>query len=108
MPSELFTGLGIAAVTIGMALQVVHRRSSTAEWCVQTFLKDLFGSISIFLTTPFVVGDFVDIDAGKYVYIYILEMQSEMSGRYEGNILNVGLRTTSVRLLNQGQVTSNN
>jgi small-conductance mechanosensitive channel len=69
-----FTGLGITGVVVGLAAQAT--------------LKDLFGSISIFLNRPFVIGDFVIINQGEY----------------EGYVMEMGFRSTVITTLNNGQV----
>lgn len=65
--SALLTGLGVGGVAVALA--------------VQNVLGDLFASLSIVLDKPFVVGDFIIVDA------------------YMGSVENIGLKTTRIRSL---------
>jgi small-conductance mechanosensitive channel len=72
----LVAGLGIGGIAVALALQNV--------------LGDLFASLSILLDKPFVVGDFVVVDA------------------YLGTIENIGLKTTRLRSLSGEQIVISN
>jgi len=63
--TALLAGLGVGGVAVALALQNV--------------LGDLFASLSIALDKPFVVGDFLNIDA------------------FSGNVERIGIRTTRLR-----------
>lgn len=63
--SALVAGLGVGGIAIGLA--------------VQNILGDLFASLSIVLDKPFVVGDFVVVDA------------------FAGTVENIGVKTTRLR-----------
>jgi small-conductance mechanosensitive channel len=72
----LVAGLGIGGVAVALALQNI--------------LGDLFASLSILLDKPFVVGDFVVVDA------------------HLGTIEHIGLKTTRLRSLSGEQVVMSN
>jgi small-conductance mechanosensitive channel len=74
--TALVTGLGIGGVAVALALQNV--------------LSDLFGSLSIVLDRPFVVGDFVVV------------------GDVMGTVEHVGLKTTRLRSLSGEQLVISN
>ncbi|MDH7478761.1 MAG: mechanosensitive ion channel family protein, partial [Syntrophomonadaceae bacterium] len=65
--SALIAGLGIGGIAVALALQ--------------TILGDLFGSLTIVLDKPFVIGDFITID--------------DLSGTVE----HIGLKSTRIRSL---------
>ncbi len=70
--SALVTSLGIGGIAIALA--------------VQNVLGDLFGSLSIVLDQPFVVGDFI------------------VTGDHAGTVEHIGLKTTRVRSLSGEQL----
>lgn len=72
----LVAGLGIGGIAVALALQNI--------------LGDLFASLSILLDKPFVVGDFVVVDA------------------HLGTIENIGLKTTRLRSLSGEQIVISN
>jgi small-conductance mechanosensitive channel len=72
----LVAGLGIGGIAVALALQNI--------------LGDLFASLSILLDKPFVVGDFVVVDA------------------HLGTIEHIGLKTTRVRSLSGEQIVISN
>jgi len=74
--SALIAGLGIGGIAIALALQRI--------------LGDLFGSLSIVLDKPFVVGDFVVI------------------GDLMGTVEHIGLKTTRIRSLSGEQIVFSN
>ena len=74
--TALVTGLGIGGVAVALALQNV--------------LSDLFGSLSIVLDRPFVVGDFIVV------------------GDFMGTVQHVGLKTTRLRSLSGEQLVISN
>lgn len=74
--TALVTGLGIGGVAVALA--------------VQNILGDLFGSLSIVLDKPFVVGDFIVVD--------------DLAGTVE----RIGLKTTRVRALSGEQLVFSN
>ncbi len=69
----LIAGLGIGGIAIALA--------------AKDSLENLFGSFTIFLDKPFVVGDLISVDG------------------VEGTIEKVGFRSTQIRSLNQSVVT---
>jgi MscS family membrane protein len=69
----LIAGLGIGGIAIALA--------------AKDSLENLFGSFTIFLDKPFVVGDLINVDG------------------VEGTIEKVGFRSTQIRSLNQSVVT---
>ena len=69
----LITGLGIGGIAVALA--------------AKDSLENLFGSFTIFIDKPFVVGDLVKIDG------------------IEGNIEKVGFRSTQIRSINQSIIT---
>jgi len=70
--TAMITGLGIGGVAVALAMQNV--------------LGDLFGSLSILLDKPFVVGDFIVV------------------GNTMGTIERIGLKTTRIRALSGEQL----
>ncbi len=72
----LVTGLGIGGIAVALA--------------VQNILGDLFASLSIVLDKPFVIGDFVVVDA------------------LSGTIEHIGLKTTRIRSLGGEQLIFSN
>lgn len=74
--SALLTGLGVGGVAVALA--------------VQNVLGDLLASLSIALDRPFVVGDFIVVDA------------------LAGTVEHVGLKTTRVRALSGEQLVFSN
>lgn len=70
--TALVAGLGITGVAVALA--------------VQNILGDLFGSLSIVLDKPFVIGDFIIVDS------------------YLGTIEYIGLKTTRIRSLSGEQL----
>lgn len=74
--SALVAGLGVGGVAVALA--------------VQNILGDLFGSITIALDKPFVVGDFIVIDD------------------FAGTVEHVGLKTTRIRSLHGEQLVFSN
>jgi len=74
--TALVAGLGVGGIAIALA--------------TQNILGDLFASISISLDKPFVIGDFVIIDA------------------YMGTIEHIGLKTTHIRSLSGEQIVISN
>lgn len=74
--TPLVTGLGIGGVAVALA--------------VQSILGDLFGSLSIILDKPFVVGDFI------------------VAGEQEGTVERIGIKTTRVRALSGEQLVFSN
>jgi small-conductance mechanosensitive channel len=72
----LATGLGIGGIAVALA--------------VQNILGDLFASFSIYLDKPFVLGDFLAIDA------------------YSGNVEKIGVRTTRIRSITGEQLVFSN
>lgn len=71
--TSLLAGLGIGGLAIAFA--------------AQESIKDIFGSVTVFLDQPFVVGDIVKI------------------GEVEGNIEKVGIRSTRIRTAERTMVT---
>lgn len=69
----LITGLGIGGIAVALA--------------AKDSLENLFGSFTIFIDKPFVVGDLVKIDG------------------IEGNIEKVGFRSTQIRSINKSIIT---
>lgn len=65
--TTLITSLGIGGIAVALALQNI--------------LSDLFGSLSIALDKPFVIGDFIIV------------------GDYMGSVEHIGLKTTRIRSL---------
>ncbi len=65
--TSLIASLGIGGIAIGLA--------------VQNILGDLFGSLTIALDKPFVVGDFINV------------------GEFSGSVEHIGLKSTRVRSL---------
>jgi small-conductance mechanosensitive channel len=74
--TALVAGLGITGIAVALALQNI--------------LGDLFGSFSIVLDKPFVIGDFIVIDD------------------YMGTIEHIGLKTTRIRSLSGEQLIFSN
>ena len=74
--TALVTGLGIGGIAIALA--------------VQNILGDLFAALSIVLDKPFVVGDFIIVDATM------------------GTVEHVGLKTTRIRSLGGEQIIVSN
>jgi len=74
--TALVAGLGIGGVAVALA--------------VQNILGDLFASLSIVLDKPFVIGDFIIVDA------------------YLGTVEKIGLKTTRVRSLGGEQLIFSN
>lgn len=74
--TAMLAGLGIGAVAIALA--------------VQNILGDLFGSLSIVLDKPFVVGDFIVV------------------GQQMGTVERIGIKTTRVRALSGEQLVFSN
>ncbi len=74
--TTLVAGLGVGSLAIALA--------------VQNILGDLFGSITIVLDKPFVIGDFLIIDD------------------YKGNVEHIGLKTTRLRSLSGEQLILSN
>lgn len=74
--TALVTGLGIGGVAVALA--------------VQNILGDLFGSLSIVLDKPFVVGDFIVVDG------------------LAGTVEHIGLKSTRVRALSGEQLVFSN
>lgn len=74
--TTLIAGLGVGGIAVALALQNV--------------LGDLFASLSIALDKPFVIGDFIVLDA------------------YAGTVESIGLKTTRVRSLSGEQVIFSN
>ena len=74
--TPLVTGLGIGGVAVALAAQSV--------------LSDLFGSLSILLDKPFLVGDFIVI------------------GDHSGTVEHIGVKTTRVRSLSGEQLVFTN
>jgi len=74
--TALVTGLGIGGIAIALA--------------VQSILADLFASLSIIFDKPFLVGDFLAIDA------------------YRGTVESIGLKTTQIRSITGEQVVFSN
>jgi small-conductance mechanosensitive channel len=70
--TALITGLGIAGIAVALA--------------VQNILGDVLASLSIVIDKPFVIGDYIVVDA------------------YEGTVENVGLRTTRIKSLSGEQI----
>jgi small-conductance mechanosensitive channel len=68
----LLAGLGVGGIAVALALQNI--------------LGDLFGSLSIVLDKPFVIGDFINVD------------------EHSGTVEHVGLKTTRVRSLSGEQL----
>lgn len=74
--TTLVAGLGIGGVAAALALQNV--------------LGDLFGSLSIMLDKPFVIGDFIVVD------------------NYMGTVEHIGLKSTRIRSLSGEQIVFSN
>ncbi|MGB9886411.1 MAG: mechanosensitive ion channel family protein [Moorellales bacterium] len=74
--TTLVAGLGIGGIAVALALQNV--------------LGDLFGSLSILLDKPFVIGDFIIID------------------NYMGTVEHIGLKSTRIRSLSGEQLVFSN
>ena len=74
--TALVAGLGIGGIAIALA--------------VQNILGDLFGALSIVLDKPFVVGDFIAVDA------------------YQGTVEHIGIKTTRLRSLSGEQIIVSN
>lgn len=74
--TALIAGLGVGGIAVALA--------------VQNILSDLFASLSIVLDKPFVVGDFLVLDA------------------YAGTVEQIGLKTTRIRSLSGEQIIVSN
>lgn len=74
--TSLITGLGITGIAVALA--------------VQNILEDLFASLTIVLDKPFVIGDFIVVDA------------------YSGTVEHIGLKTTRVRSLSGEELVFSN
>ena len=74
--TTLVAGLGVSGIAVALA--------------VQNILGDLFASLSIIIDKPFVVGDFIIVDA------------------YMGSVEHVGLKTTRLRSLGGEQIVMSN
>ncbi|WP_035257722.1 mechanosensitive ion channel family protein [Desulfatirhabdium butyrativorans] len=74
--TTLIAGLGISGIAVALA--------------IQNILSDLFGSFSIVLDKPFVIGDFIVIDS------------------YMGTVEHIGLKTTRIRSLSGEQLIFSN
>jgi len=74
--TALVAGLGVGGIAVALA--------------VQNILGDLFASLSIMLDQPFVIGDFIVVDA------------------VSGNVEHIGLKTTRVRSISGEQVIISN
>ncbi len=74
--TALITGLGIGGVAVALALQSI--------------LGDVFGSLSIALDKPFVIGDYIAVDD------------------FQGTVERVGLKTTRIRSLSGEQIVFSN
>lgn len=74
--TALVAGLGIGGIAVALALQNV--------------LGDLFGSLSILLDKPFVIGDFIIVD------------------NYMGTVEHIGLKSTRIRSLSGEQLVFSN
>ena len=72
----LIAGLGVGGIAVALALQNI--------------LGDLFGSLSIVLDKPFVIGDFI------------------ITGEHLGTVEHVGLKTTRIRSLGGEQIVFSN
>lgn len=70
--TALVAGLGVGGIAVALA--------------VQNILGDLFASLSIVLDRPFLIGDYIVVDA------------------LEGTVENIGLKTTRVRSLSGEQI----
>ncbi len=70
--TPMLTGLGVGGIAVALA--------------VQNILGDLFGSLSIILDKPFVVGDFIVV------------------GEQKGTVERIGVKTTRVRALSGEQL----
>jgi small-conductance mechanosensitive channel len=74
--TPMITGLGIGGVAVALA--------------VQSILSDLFGSFTIILDKPFVVGDYIVV------------------GKQEGTVEQIGIKTTRVRAVSGEQLVFSN
>ena len=74
--TTLVAGLGIGGIAVALA--------------VQNILGDLFGSLSILLDKPFVIGDFIIVD------------------NYMGTVEHIGLKSTRIRSLSGEQLIFSN
>jgi small-conductance mechanosensitive channel len=74
--TALITGLGIGGIAVALALQNI--------------LGDLFASLSILLDKPFVIGDYITVDA------------------VQGTVEHIGLKTTRVRSISGEQIIVSN
>jgi len=74
--TALVASLGITGIAVALA--------------VQNILSDLFGSLSIVLDKPFLIGDFIIVDD------------------YMGSVENIGLKTTRIRSLSGEQLVFSN
>lgn len=74
--TSLIAGLGIVGIAVGLALQSI--------------LSDLFGSLTIALDKPFVIGDLIQI------------------GQFSGNVEHIGLKSTRVRSISGEQLVISN
>ena len=80
--TNIFAGLGIGGLAVGLALQ--------------TTLKDVFASIILMVDRPFKSGDYVNVSGGKYAW--------GSNKAFDGVIENVGLRSTTVCMNESGQI----
>ncbi len=76
--TALVTGLGIGGIAVALALQNV--------------LSDLFGSLSIVLDKPFVIGDFIIFDNFGFL----------------GTVEHIGIKTTRLRSISGEQIVCSN
>lgn len=86
----LLTALGTLGINIGPFIASLGIGGVAVALALQNVLGDLFGSLSIILDRPFVVGDFVTI------------------GTESGNVEHVGLKTTRIRSLSGEQLVLSN
>lgn len=79
--SALFAGLGIGGLAIGLAMQAL--------------LKDILGSMILIADHPIKCGDYINVGMG-YAWA--------PSGGYDGTVEEIGLRSTKIRMKDNGQL----
>lgn len=80
--SNIFAGLGIGGLAVGLALQ--------------TTLKDVFASFMLIADRPFQSGDYINISGGAYAW--------DSNKAFDGTVEHVGLRSTTIRMNQNGSV----
>lgn len=80
--TNIFAGLGIGGLAVGLALQ--------------TTLKDVFASFMLIADRPFQSGDYINVAGGKYAW--------DSNEAFDGIVEHVGLRSTTIRMNQNGQL----